>query len=190
MMREKTSINGLTKVSGRGAILSFVIVVLGLALCPMSRATPAQSVTLAWNPSTAGGVAGYMIHYGSNGSNYDNQLDAGASTSATVTGLQEGETNYFIVTAYDTNHVESPPSNETVYYVPGVVQMGAKTSASEAAALSFPVAPGHTYGVQASTDLQNWVTIWQTTAATNGWVNYQDPEAGSMKMRFYRTVSN
>jgi hypothetical protein len=187
MMRQRISKNGLTKLSGRGAVLNFAIV-LGLAFCPMSRAE--QSVTLAWNPSTAGGVAGYMIHYGSDGTNYSNALDVGANTIWTVTGLQEGETIYFMVTAYNASHVESAPSNETVYYVPGVMQMGSKTAEREAAALKFPVAPGHTYEVQASTDLQNWVTIWRTPASTNSWVEYNDPDAVNLKMRFYRTLSN
>jgi fibronectin type 3 domain-containing protein len=189
MMRETISKNGLTKVSGRGAVLSFAIG-LGLALGPMSRATPSPSVTLAWNPSTAANVAGYKLYYGNNGTNYTTAVDTGTNTSWTLMGLTEGETNFFTVTAYDASHTESPPSNQAMYYVPGVVQMGAKTSASEAAALNFPVAPGHTYQVQASTDLVNWVTIWQTTATTNGWIQYQDPEAVNLKMRFYRTVSD
>ena len=114
-MRERISKNGLAKVRGRRAVLSFAIV-LGLAFCPMSRAE--QSVKLAWNPSTASGVAGYMIHYGNDGIHYNNALDVGANTSWTVTGLQEGETNFFMVTAYDGSHAESAPSNQTVYYVP------------------------------------------------------------------------
>ncbi|MGA3179094.1 MAG: fibronectin type III domain-containing protein [Verrucomicrobiota bacterium] len=198
MMRATYSRHGWGTVAGRRAILSFAMV-LGLALCPWSRA--AQSVTLAWNPSTASGVAGYMIHYGNDGTNYSNEVDAGTNTRWNVTGLQEGDTNYFVVTAYDVNHVESTPSNQTIYYVPGVTQMTAgvpppgkhkaiEASGSRLPTLNFPVAPGQTYQVQASTDLQNWVTIWQTTASTNGWIEYQDPEAVNLTMRFYRTLAN
>jgi hypothetical protein len=186
MMSEAITRSGLKRAVGRRAVLNFVMG-LGLALCPLSRA--AQSVALAWNPSPAGNVAGYVIHYGNNGTNYSNQVDAGTNTSWSVKGLQEGETNYFVVAAYDANHMESPPSNQTVFFVPGVVQIGARTHARQAASLNFPVAPGHTYQVQASTDLQNWVTIWETTATTNTWVQFQDPAAVNLKMRFYRTVS-
>lgn len=163
---------------------------LGLANSQPAKAS--QSVALAWNPSTAGGVAGYKIHYGNDGVTFDNVVDTGTNASWTVTGLQEGQTNYFIVTAYDVNGVESSPSNQTVYYVPGVVKMalGAGAVPGKPVPLSFPVAPGHTYQVQASTDLKNWVTIWSTTAATNGWIQYQDPQGTKLQQRFYRTVSN
>ena len=170
---------------GRRAVLSFVTG-LGLALCPVSRA--AQSVTLAWNASPATNVACYMIHYWSDGTNYSNEVDAGTNISWSVDGLQEGATNYFVVAAYDVHHVESPPSNQTVFFAPGLVQIEARTQARQAATLNFPVAPGHTYQVQASTDLQNWVTIWETTATTNTWVQFQDAAAVNLKMRFYRTA--
>jgi arginine exporter protein ArgO len=74
--------------------------------------------------------------------------------------------------------------------VPGVVQVAAINSPQPAVAVNFPVVPGHTYAVQASTDLKNWETICQTTPTSDGWVQFQDPIAANVPMRFYRTVSN
>jgi hypothetical protein len=91
---------------------------IGLAVGPL--ALPAQSVTLAWNPSASSNVAGYMIYYGNDGITFDNQIDAGTNTSVAVTGLAPGSTNYFEVVAYDTNDDQSPPSNQIEYNVPAI----------------------------------------------------------------------
>ena len=95
---------------------AILILVMGLAFCPLTRAD--QSVTLAWNPSPDASVAGYMIEYGSDATNYNNEVDAGTNTVWSVTGLQAGGTNYFVVSAYDVNRNESPPSNPVEYIVP------------------------------------------------------------------------
>ncbi len=117
-MRETISKIGLTAIPGHRAILIFVI---GMAFCPLTQAD--RSVTLAWDPSPDTNVAGYLIHYGNNGTNYTSQTDAGTNTSFSVTGLQAGETNTFVVAAYDVNHNESPPSNPVEYVVPNPAQM-------------------------------------------------------------------
>lgn len=114
-MRDTLSKNGLTRMPGSRAILIFVTG-LGLGFCPLTRA--GQSVTLAWNPSPCSSVVGYRIYCSTNGTNYNNQLDAGASTSLSVTGLQEGTTNYFEVSAYDAANNQSPPSSPVKFVVP------------------------------------------------------------------------
>jgi hypothetical protein len=119
MVRETISKGGSTGMPGHRAILIFVTG-LGLAFCPLTRA--AQSVTLAWNLSPDSSVAGYMIGCGSDGTNYNSQVDAGNTTSWRVTGLQDGSTNYFEVTAYDVNHNVSPPSNPVKYVAPRAAQ--------------------------------------------------------------------
>ena len=114
-MRDTISKNGLTGISGRRAILVFVTG-LGLAFGPMTRA--GQSVTLAWNPSPSSSVVGYKVYCSTDGTNYNTQLDAGANTSWSVTGLQAGTTNYFEVSAYDAANNQSPPSNPVQFVVP------------------------------------------------------------------------
>jgi hypothetical protein len=55
--------------------------------------------------------------------------------------------------------------------------------------LSFPVAPGGSYELQATGDLQSWTNIWQTgTSASNAWVQFADTQTIPAPRRFYRLV--
>src|SRR5712671_1390866 len=56
------------------------------ALAPCS-VRAASSVTLAWDPSPSGGVAGYNVYYGPASGTYTNMVTAGNATNATVSGL-------------------------------------------------------------------------------------------------------
>src|SRR6266705_2064736 len=61
-----------------------------------------SSVTLAWNPDTGTGIAGYHLYYGLAPGNYTTQVSLGNVTNTTVSGLTAGRTYYFAVTAYNT----------------------------------------------------------------------------------------
>jgi hypothetical protein len=78
-----------------------------------------QSVVLAWNPDPDRTVAGYIVSYGTNSGNYDNQTNAGANTSIEVSSLVEGQTNYFVVAAYNGLGTPGVPSPQIAYVVPG-----------------------------------------------------------------------
>jgi hypothetical protein len=55
--------------------------------------------------------------------------------------------------------------------------------------VNFPVAPGHWYEVQASVDLQNWTTIYQTDVeSANDVEQFSDPDTALYPSRFYRIV--
>lgn len=75
------------------------------------------SVTLAWNPSQ-GDVAGYTVYYGTASQTYTHKLPAGTNTTATVSGLRQGTSYFFVVTAYNPLGLESHPSNEVSYQAP------------------------------------------------------------------------
>jgi len=143
IMRKTVSEIGLAAMSCHRAILIFVMG-LGLTVCPLTRAE--QSVTLAWNPSPGSSVAGYVINYGSDGINYSNQVDAGNNTSWSVTGLQDGSTNYFEVSAYDTNHDESPPSAPVEYIAPAAAQLAANPVTNTVAISASPAVAGSVTG--------------------------------------------
>ncbi len=72
-------------------------------------------VTVAWDPNPEPAVRGYVIYYGTSPGNYTQSIDAGSSTSCTLSGLQDGTTYYMAVTAYDESRNESGFSNEIVY---------------------------------------------------------------------------
>ncbi len=161
-----------------------------LAFClPVRGGAPeggGQSVALAWDPTTSSNAAGYAVYYGQDGTNFENRIDAGTNTTLVVDGLQAGQTNYFAVVAYDAQGVESPNSNVLPYMVPGTLKVVQKPGPQSAAVIGFAVAPGHTYQVQASVNLQTWSTIWQMTATNNVWTQFQDAGVVRPPIRFYR----
>lgn len=77
-----------------------------------SSLVSAAQVTLAWDANTEPDLAGYMIYYGFATRAYDYVVDVGDQTTFTLSGLEDGHTYYFAVTAYDTEDLESDFSNE------------------------------------------------------------------------------
>jgi chitinase len=98
----------------RGLKLS-VCTVLLLLFAGNALAAP---VTLAWNAVPTAGVDGYILYYGYASGNYSLSVDVGNYTTAGLSGLEEGRTYYFAVTAYDVYDHESPYSNEVSYNIP------------------------------------------------------------------------
>jgi len=145
-----------------------------------------QTVSIAWDPVTNAMATGYAFYYGATSSNYTTRIDAGTNTAVTLSGLAEGQTNYFAVASYNAARVEGSLSPEIKFLVPGVL---VKLSGTNASRFKFPVAVGHWYEIQASTNLVSWSNISQTTNSTsNAWVTFQDPQAASYSKRFYRLV--
>jgi hypothetical protein len=148
----------------------------------------AQSVSLDWNASTDTNVVGYNVYYGPASGVYTNETDVGTNTVTTISGLEEGQTYYFSVTAYNSAGMESPYSSPISFIVPGILLLTQGTN-SGSFNITFPVAPGHWYEVQASSDLITWTTIDLTaTMTSNLWVQFSDPLASLYSNRFYRLV--
>ena len=92
-------------------ILSLLI----LALVAVGSAAAAD-VKLAWDPNAEPEVTGYNLHWSTvNQIPFDNQIDAGSATTATVTDLAVGTTYFFTVTAYDAAGNQSDYSNIVEY---------------------------------------------------------------------------
>jgi hypothetical protein len=108
VLRRPLKITGLTKFLG-----------VLLILASLSQTVQAgQSVTLAWNRCTNSTVAGYNIYYGGASRAYTNEISAGNTTNATISGLVPGTTYYFAATTYSAAGLESPFSSEVSYLVP------------------------------------------------------------------------
>jgi hypothetical protein len=59
------------------------------------------------------------------------------------------------------------------------------------ASVQFSVEQGHWYEVQATSDFQNWISIWQSeVASSDGQAEFTDPDSKSYSSRFYRLVSH
>jgi len=82
--------------------------------------TPAWAAQLAllWDPSGDSDVVGYNVYYGTQSGHYTTEVNAGNTTTYTVSNLQVGSTYYFAATAYDSYGYESAYSNELSYTVP------------------------------------------------------------------------
>src|SRR5271165_6572347 len=95
---------------------------IGLLLAgSLSQAQTTSSLTLAWNPpSDASGIAGYFVYYGTSSGSYQQVINVGNTTTATISNLTVGQTYYFVVTVYNTVGFESTPSNQ-VSFTPGSV---------------------------------------------------------------------
>lgn len=74
------------------------------------------SVSLTWNPSPDGGIAGYKIYRGTTNGSYDYHQWVGSNTfTVTMTNVPKRETSYYAATAVGTNQMESDFSNEISY---------------------------------------------------------------------------
>jgi hypothetical protein len=69
-------------------------------------------ITLEWDASSGPDIAGYKIYYGTSSRNYDTVIDIGNYTSVSIADLEDNETYYFAVTAYNADGDESVYSSE------------------------------------------------------------------------------
>jgi hypothetical protein len=155
-----------------------------------------QNLTLGWSASVDPTVVGYYVYYGTTSGVYTNKIDAGANTNITVSGLAAGTTYYFTGTSYDAVLFESFQVPEVAYMVPPVLDLtlsssGTNGSTNVTATIQFPVSPGQSYQLQASSDLTAWISVWLTsTQTTNGWIQYTEPYTNSLSAKFYRLIAN
>ena len=78
--------------------------------------TAVPYITLEWDASSGSDIAGYKIYYGPSSRNYDTVIDVGNYTSISITDLEDNETYYFAVTAYNADGDESGYSNEVHFF--------------------------------------------------------------------------
>jgi len=120
-----------------------------------------QSLTLNWNASKDQTVTGYNIYYGKSSGVFDHKISVGTATSATISGLVEGTTYFFVATASDAQGLESPPSGQISYTVPGtwlsITSTVNGSSRSVLIASSSLVQPAWT--LQTSSNLRTWTTL-------------------------------
>jgi hypothetical protein len=163
------------------------VVLAGLFACSLAKAV--SSVSLNWDSNTDPSIAGYNVYYGGASGSYTNEFSAGNTTNTVVNGLVEGGTYYFAVTAYTFDGAESDFSAEYTYVVPGFLTLTQGSTPDAPMQIRFPVAMGHSYELQQSTDLNSWTTVWQTTGVANVWEEYDAPVDTSTP-QFYRVLSH
>ncbi|SRR6266540_3553160 len=82
----------------------------GIVLAQFQDTSP-RHITLAWDANTEPNLDGYEVQYGTNPNAPNMVLDVQLKTTAVVPLPDLDKTYFFIVRAYDKNHVLSAPSN-------------------------------------------------------------------------------
>ncbi len=102
--------NGIVTITASGSTSSPKQIPVSMTL----TATAANTATLTWKASTESDLAGYKVYRGTASGTYAAPLTAlpKATTNYTATGLQNGTTYFFVITAYDSAGNESPYSTE------------------------------------------------------------------------------
>lgn len=130
------------------------------------------SIGLGWDIETDPSVIGYKVYQGNVSGNYTTFYDTGnLNNTYTVNTLENGETYYFAVTAYNTQG-ESTYSNEINFTKPIILSIQSNI-------ITASVSVGKTYVLRNSTDLKTWNDYSSVIAATNS-ISFTINQAGSM----------
>ena len=102
--------------------LSTIAIALGCksrATASLSAISSSHAVQLSWNPSTSD-VIGYDVYRGTlPGGPYTKLNSSPVVTTIYIDGtVRPGETYFYVVSAVDSNNVESAPSNEIIATIP------------------------------------------------------------------------
>lgn len=141
-------------------LLSLLVSVVA-GLLPF-RSSAAQQVTLVWQASAGADIAGYNVYYGVASGQYTAKITVTNGTTATISGLLEGVTYYFVVTAFNSLGLESGPSNEVAYVVPSlrlaIRQIQSNGSRHACVVTSIGATPPR-WAFQSSEDFKTWKTL-------------------------------
>ena len=77
-----------------------------------------SKVMLTWQGGNESDLAGYRVHYGKRSGDYENNINVGTVNIYQTPELEQGETYYFAVSAYDTASNFSDYSSETSVKIP------------------------------------------------------------------------
>jgi hypothetical protein len=133
----------------------------------------AGQVTLAWDPVVAPALAGYKLYSGTSSGAYTSTVDVRNVTTYTLTGLTDGATYFFAVTAYDTVGNESGYSNEVSYTVPGVPDIAVAGNGAT-------IANGDT--TPSATDFTDFGSTDVTTGTVTRTFTISDPGSGALSL--------
>jgi hypothetical protein len=153
----------------------------------------ASTPVLEWDPNTEPSIAGYKFYSGEKSHVYDRVIDVGNNTSVPLADLGPGITYYFAITAYTTNLLESPLSEEISYTtqidgVTAAVQPCALKVANGTAKVSFPGKAWQFFWVEATSDFQTWELIEVSVPGFDGIIELTGENVSDRPMRFYRVV--
>jgi hypothetical protein len=168
-------------------------------------------VVLTWDANSEAHLAGYKVRHGRSSGAYAATIDVGNVTRVVLPGFTPGEKYYFAVSAYDTDGLEGPLSDEIDFTpsapIPPFVAQPLTAPAADDPALKAPAAtigewraypdgafgfvitanPGQTLAVYTSDDMLNWNLLGTTTNPT-GRVQAFDYQATRRRTRYYQVL--
>jgi hypothetical protein len=167
--------------------LTLLINVSSLMILSHFSALAAQSIGVAWIPSSDAQVVSYKIYIGMASHCYFNHVAVGNTNAATITGLTDGATYYFAAAAVDGAGNESTYSDEVVFTTAPPTPAILAPRPEPAGEFGFTVS-GETdaqYVIQSSSNLIDWVSVQTNTAPFTFACQY----APDVRQCFYRTFS-
>ena len=163
---------------------------LEATLIPAALITPvqgAQSVALAWKPSSESGIVNFTIYYGVACRDYTTSVSVGTATNATIAGLYEGTSYYFAVTASNNLGLESDFSNEISYTVPEPIpKLQIRVTPTRQVVLTVTGQIDHNYDILATETWTDWTVIGTVGADASGSAVFTDSNAANSEIRWYR----
>ena len=119
--------------------------------------------------------------------NYTNSVLTDNLTNATISGLADGTAYYFACTAVNGSGGESKLSTEVSFTLsPVQITLSTTRAGGGRFQLAGTGLAGHTYEIQATTNLVAWEAIGTQTPDTNGYFGFTDENAPDYPLRFYR----
>jgi hypothetical protein len=108
------SLLSIKRKKSLGVILAILCFYLPVPLVSMAHAAQVAQITLAWDPSDDPNVAGYRVYCRTAGKAYRKPIGTveNVPNPEFSLNLSYGRKYYFVVISYDTNGIESFPSNE------------------------------------------------------------------------------
>lgn len=123
-----------TSAAARTASLFLLIAIISAA--PASAGT----ISLAWDPVTVSDLAGYRVYWGTSPASYNQSLDVGNVTQATIPSLTDCANWYVAVKAYDTaGNLSAGYSNEISGWARPVVSTTSPSSAERGRTLNLTI---------------------------------------------------
>jgi hypothetical protein len=163
-----------------------IILCAALAIVLIAFHVHAAQVSLSWKAPTTNedgtpltDLAGYKVYYGFDSLSYDVTTDVGLATSAVLSGLQDGRTYYFAVTAYDTSNNHSHFTE--VPYTTSAADSDGDGLSDDAERTTY-----HTDHLKADTDgdgiddgseVTFWGTKWNADPDGDGLINLLDADS-------------
>jgi hypothetical protein len=174
-----------------GTVLDNFTLVKLPAPAHLAATAGSRQVTLSWD--AVAGATNYAVWYGTASQGpYPTKQNSTAS-STTVTGLTNGTSYYFVVTANDTNgpsaistEVSATPTNPP----PALTSIGVLSGGSFS--LGGTGASGQTCILLSASNLASpidWEPLATNNADSNGAFTFSDPQTTNYQQRFYRILA-